>query len=106
MIKKMVRPTINIDHAEFATMYNNRVPTADIADHFHISKSTVRLTRIRLNIPKRRGRFNENEFMRLFNLGTSYPEMSRQLGLSKWTIMEILKRKGLSNRKRGVKRTR
>src|SRR5665647_437104 len=100
----MVRPTIKIDTAEFTKMYNNRATTADIADHFHISKSTVRLTCIRLNIPKRRGRFDENEFMRLFNLGISYPEMSEQLGLSQWCIMEIRKRKGLLNRKRGMKR--
>ena len=85
-------------------MYNNRATTADIADHFHISKSTVRMIRIRLNIPTRRGRFDENEFMRLFNLGTSYPEMSEQLGLSQWCIMEIRKRKGLLNKKRGLKR--
>jgi hypothetical protein len=100
----MVRPTINIDNAEFEMMYNNRVPISDIAKHFGISLSTVRLTRIRVNIPKRRGRFDENEYMQLFNLGISYPRMSKQLGISEWTVMEIRKRLNLSNRKRGVKR--
>ena len=102
----MVRPTIKINTSEFEMMYKNRVSTANIAKHFGISLSTVRLTRIRLNIPTRRGRFDENEFMRLFNLGTSYPEMSEQLGLSQWCIMEIRKRKGLLNRKRGMKKGR
>jgi hypothetical protein len=87
-------------------MYNNRATTADIADHFHISKSTVRLTRIRLNIPKRRGRFDENEYRKLFFSGTTYPEMSDKLGISKWHIMEIRKRLNLLNRKRGLKRVR
>src|SRR5664280_2575631 len=100
----MARPTIKIDTSEFTKMYHNFVPTADIAKHFGISKSSVRMIRIRLNIPIRRGRFDENEFMRLFNLGISYPEMSEQLGISKWAIMEIRKRKGLLNRKSGLKR--
>jgi hypothetical protein len=100
----MVRPIISIDHAEFATMYKNRVSTADIAKHFGISLSTVRLTRIRINILTRRGKFDENVFMRLFNLGTSYPQMSEKLGISKCHIMEIRKLLNLSNRKRGQKR--
>jgi len=102
----MIRPTIKIDTAEFEMVYKNRVSTADIAKHFGISLSTVRKIRIRLNIPTRRGRFDENEYRRLFNLGTSYPEMSRQLGISKWHIMEIRKLLNLSNRKRGLKRVR
>jgi hypothetical protein len=102
----MVRPTINIDHAEFATMYQNRISISDIAKHFDISLSTVRLNRIRLNIPKRRGRFDENEYVRLFNLGISYPRMAQQLGISEWCVNEIRKRKGLSARKRGAKRGR
>jgi len=80
----MVRPTIKIDTAEFEMMYNNRVPTAEIAKHFFISLSTVRLTRIRLNIPTKRGRFDENEYLRLFQDETvSDPEMSKLLGISK-----------------------
>jgi hypothetical protein len=102
----MVRPTIKIDHAEFATMYNNKIKTADIAKHFDISLSTVRLTRIRLNIPKRRGKFDEAEYLQLFNLGISYPRMSEQLGISQWCVNEIRKRKGLLNRKHGAKRGR
>jgi hypothetical protein len=100
----MVRPTINIDHAEFATMYQNRISTADIAKHFGVSLSTVRLTRIRLNLPIRRGRFDEEEYRRLFFDGVTYPMMAQQLGISEWTVMEIRKRKGLLARKRGVKR--
>ena len=100
----MVRPTIKIDHAEFATMYKNRVSTANIAKHFGISLSTVRMIRIRLNIPTRRGRFDENEYKKLFFSGTTYPEMSEKLGISKCHIMEIRKRLNLSNRKRGQKR--
>lgn len=79
----MVRPTIKIDHAEFTKMYNNRVPTTDIAKHFGISLSTVRMIRIRLNIPTRRGKFDEKEYIRLFTLGISYSEMAQRLGLSK-----------------------
>ena len=102
----MVRPTIKIDTAEFTKMYHNFVPTADIAKHFGISKSSVRMIRIRLNIPIRRGRFDENEYRKLFFSGTTYPEMSDKLGISKWHIMEIRKRLNLLNRKRGLKRVR
>jgi len=102
----MGRPELKIDQEEFATMYDNKVPTADIAKHFGISLSTVRMIRLRLNIPVRRGRFNEEEYRRLFNLGISYPEMGRRLGISKWAIMGIRKRLGLSARKRGLKRVR
>ena len=102
----MVRPTIKIDTSEFEMMYNNRVPTADIAKHFGISLSTVRLNRIRLNIPKRRGRFDEEEYRRLFFSGITYPEMAKKLGISEWCVNEIRKRKGLLNRKRGLKKGR
>ena len=102
----MVRPIIKIDQEDFATMYQNCVPTVDIAKHFHISLSTVRMIRIRLNIPTRRGRFDEKEYRKLFFSGTTYPEMSEKLGISKWHIMEIRKRLNLSNRKRGLKRVR
>jgi hypothetical protein len=102
----MGRPELKIDQEEFATMYDNKVPTADIAKHFGISLSTVRMIRLRLNIPVRRGRFNEEEYRRLFYLGICYPEMGRRLGISKWAIMGIRKRLGLSARKRGLKRVR
>jgi hypothetical protein len=100
------RPELKIDQEEFATMYDNKVPTADIARHFGISLFTVRKIRIRLNIPINRGRFDKTEYRRLFFEGVSYPEMSKQLGLSRWAIMEIRKQLNLPARKRGIKRVR
>ena len=43
----MGRPELKIDQEEFATMYDNKVLTADIAKHFGISLSTVRMIRLR-----------------------------------------------------------
>jgi hypothetical protein len=98
------RPTLQVNTAEFEEMYNDGVSIDDLASYFKISVSTVRKIRIRLNIPVRRGRFDEKEYKRLFFENVSYPEMSRQLGVSRYTIMEIRKLLNLSARKRGLKR--
>jgi len=100
------RPTLQVNTAEFEKMYNDGVSIDDLASYFKISVSTVRKIRIRLNIPVRRGRFDENNYLCLFNDGVTYPMMAKKLGVSRYTIMEIRKQLNLSNRKRGQKRER
>ena len=77
------RPTLQVNTAEFEKMYNDGVSIDDLASYFKISVSTVRKIRIRLNIPVRKGRFDENNYMRLFNDGVTYPMMAKKLGVSR-----------------------
>jgi transposase len=62
----MGRPTLQVNTSEFEKMYHSGASISEVADHFKISVSTVRKIRIRLNIPVRRGRFDEKEYKRLF----------------------------------------
>jgi DNA invertase Pin-like site-specific DNA recombinase len=102
------RPKLLVNTEEFTKMYKTHVSTADIAQHFGISLSSVRNTWIRLKIPKRKNCkvvFDEEEYRRLFNSGVIYPEIANKLGISKCFAIEIRKQLGLPARKRGAKRS-
>ena len=51
--KVLARVITRHDEAEFASMYLSGVFTHEIAQHYHVTRCTVRKTAQRLNLPKR-----------------------------------------------------
>jgi hypothetical protein len=94
-VTRRLRLKINV--AEFRKMYNDGVFNSVIANHFHISLSSVRSLRIKLHLRPRRFmvKYDKREYRRLFKAGTPYKEMALKLGMSQNTVMQTRKRLNL-----------
>jgi len=97
----MTRPFIILNPEHFKKYYiEEKTPLVAIAEHFKVSIGTIQKNRHYLNLPLRNERvvYDKNEFMRLFELGETYENMSKKLKMSRCSVILIRKHVGLPAR--------
>ena len=103
---EMTRSEIKLNPSHFSEMYLFDTKLSAITEHFGVSIVTIQKTRDSLNLPFRTKRvvYHENEYLRLFHSGETYPKMAKQMNMSRCSVISISKRLGLPNRHRSTKK--
>jgi len=97
----MSRPFIILNPEQFKKCYiKDKTPLVAIAEHFKVSIATIQKNRNYQNLPLRNKRvmYSENEFIRLFELGETYENMSKKLKMSRCSVILVRKQLGLPAR--------